>query len=220
MKKTIEYTVKEGNEQVLYNATFDPEVLSCIRKDIIENCGVRTHVSTDTDCPGFGYHFDLIRNYSKVPTDKTREYDTEIRDVYHEEYDVIKEPKLASLINDFITYGWTKLIDFIYSENTVLVSKDSIENFQTERVEMIEQVISMLNRSKYNEPIDFKSLKQKIADIETISKNIEINKKAGLKDEVTYVDLIKSEIDIKEVDRIDVKTCEKAKKFITLDRGN
>ena len=220
MEKTIKYTVKDGDEQVLYSATFDPEVLNGIRKDIIENCGVRTHVSTDTDCPGFGYHFDLIRNYSRTSTDKTMEYDTEIRDVYHEEYDLIKEPKLASLINEFITYGWTNLLDFIYSENTSPASKDGVENLQAERIELIEQAVSMLNRGKYNEPINFNSLKQKIADIETISKNVEINKKANLKDQTTYVDLIKSEIEIKELDREKIENIERVKKFIRLDRGN
>ena len=216
MKKVVKYVVTEGDEQVLYNATFDPEVLNGIRKDIIENCGVRTHVSTDTDYPGFGYHFDLIRNYSRTSTDETREYDTEIRDVYHEEYDLIKEPKLASLINDFITYGFTNLLDFIYSENTSPASKDGVENLQAERIELIEQAVSMLNRGKYNEPINFNSLKQKIADIETISKNVEINKKVGLKDEMTYVDLIKSEIEIKEVDREKIENIEKAKRFINI----
>ena len=216
MKKVVKYVVTEGNEQVLYNATFDPEVLNAIRKDIIENCGVRTHVSTDTDYPGFGYNFDLIRNYSRTSTDETREYDTEIRNVYHEEYDLIKEPKLASLINDFITYGFTNLLDFIYSENISPASKDGVENLQAERIELIEQAVSMLNRGKYNEPINFNSLKQKIADIETISKNVEINKKVGLKDEMTYVDLIKSEIEIKEVDREKIENIEKAKRFINI----
>ncbi len=215
----IEYVVEEGNEKVIYEATFDSSNLNNIRKDIIENCGLRIHISGDTDYPGLGLDFDLIRNYKKKLTGDVQEYDTEIRDIYTEEYDFIKEPMLATLIKCFTAYGSTGLIDFIYSEKTPIASKDSIENAQTERINLIDLAISILNEGKYDDEINFDSLKQIIADIETTTKNIDINKKANLKDEMTYIDLIKKEITIKEVKRIDLKTYEEVKRFIKIDRG-
>jgi hypothetical protein len=78
----------------------------------------------------------------------------------------------------------------------------------------------MLNRGKYNESINFDSLKLKIANIESISKDVEANKKANLKDEAEYFDLIKSEITINEVARKNIGSIEESKIFIRLDRGN
>ena len=218
--KKIEYTVKEGNEKVIYEATFDSSNLNNIRKDIIENCGLRNHISGDTDYPGLGLDFDLIRNYKKKLTGDVQEYDTEIRDIYTEEYDLIEEPKLAGLLKDFIRYGDIKLIDYIYGNEVHKDSKNTIEYFQNERVDLIKQAISILEKGKYDETINFSSLKSIIANIESISKNIDANKKANLKDETSYIDLIKSEITINEVARENIGTIEKAKRFIRLDRGN
>ncbi len=216
----IEYVVEEGNEKVIYEATFDSSNLSNIRKDIIENCGVSNHISGDTDYPGFGLDFDFVRNYKITRTDKTNEYDTEVRDIYHVEYDLIEEPELASLIKNFVAYEDPKLISYIYSNIPHKASKCSIENLQTERIDLINQAISMLNRGKYNESINFDSLKLKIANIESISKDVEANKKANLKDEAEYFDLIKSEITINEVARKNIGSIEESKIFIRLDRGN
>ena len=218
--KKIEYTVKEGNEKVIYEATFDPNNLIDIRKNIIEYVGISDHVSGDTDYPGFGLDFDLVRNYRVKPTEEVMEYDTEVRDVYHVDYDLIKEPDLAVLIKNFITCGDTELIDYIYSDAPHKDSKGSIENLQTERISLIDQATSILNRGKYDEDINFDTFDDIITNIKSITKNINVNKKRNLKNEADYFDLIKKEITIKEVGRMDIKTYEKAKKFIRLDRGN
>ena len=217
----MEYIRKENDKIVKYNVNYDKKLLEEIRFEIIENCGVRTHVSEDTDYPGYCLDERLVRNYTASETGEEIEYDVETRDVYHVEYDLITEPKLAYLIGSFLDSKDTTLLKYVTdSEEFVDTNTDStLEYKYALRVETIKNIIKLLNTNKYQGKTEIKKIKILLDGLEHLENDIALNEKLNLKDQVEYLDIIKEAITLTKVDEIDSDTYEKVMKFKKNSRG-
>ena len=217
----MEYIRKENDKLVKYNVNYDKSLLNEIRLDIIENCGIRKHISEDTDYPGYLLDEKLVRNYSASETGKVREYDVEIRDIYHVEYDLITEPKLAYLIGSFLDSKDTTLLKYVLGDKEFIDTNanSTLEYIYALRVDTIKNIVDLLNSKKYKGKIEFHKLRLLIDGLEHLENDITLNEKLNLKDQVEYLDIIKEAITLTKVDEIDSDTYEKVMKFKKNRRG-
>ena len=156
----MEYIRKENDEVIRYNVIYNKDELDKIRFEIIENCGFRIRQSSETE------HF------------------WENMDVHCAEFDYIKKPTLAKMIEDFLYNADTRLLDYIYGELIEIDDSDTLDYMQQEKNELLDEVTNIIIKNKYSK-IDFDKVKGLINDAERISKDIDVNR--NLKDQKKYI---------------------------------
>lgn len=106
----MEFLVREEDKLVKYSCECDIDALDRIRKEIIYKCGVREHKSFETDYINIRNLY--IENYQEKIVGK-KDYFEETRDIYHIEYDLIRIPRLSTIIDGFIKYEDLDLINYL-----------------------------------------------------------------------------------------------------------
>ena len=192
------YVRKENDLMVKYEVTIDVPLLEKMRKEIIDNCGIRQHQEYETDCL---QSFDplFIRNCVIENSGNN----------YHLEYDEIIEPKLSYLIGLLLDKGDVTLLDILMGDID-LTSEDVTSSFGglcKSKIDLIYEIKEELAK----EVKDELKINRLLDNLMTFLKSIELNE--NLKEQSIYLEVIKDAITFSKIGEIDYDTYLKVTEF-------
>ena len=133
-----------------------------------------------------------------------------MRRIYHVEYDLIHEPQLSKLIDNFINKNDISLLDYIFGDKKLLSLYDEQKSKIEERKSLIIKLKEMLDTKI--DKIDYDEAKNILDQIKLINKENNSNF-IELEDQTEYIDLVKNAITLNKIDEIDSKIYGKVIKF-------
>lgn len=191
-----------------YEVSYDPNDLEYLKKEIIYQCGYREHQTYTTVFPP--NEFDIKTENLKKEKVGIQEGFEGDRTIYRVEYDLIKVPKIAEMIENLLERGSRELFNFLLTNEKLEDYKDAVLK---EEQKLIEQLYNMKlsNKSSIGEA---KKICERILEIEN---NQELNKSLNLKSQNDYIPILKEKITFNKISEIGLKTYKQVKQLVKYD---
>ena len=199
----MEYIRKENGKMVKYEVEFNWSELEVIKRKIIKNCGIREHISYDTDFLEINNCL-LMENYTRKASE-TKDCYGEKKVVYHVEYDFIHEPFLAKLIDR----KKIEIVEYLFW-NKEIIDRDILDEYDRGKENLLTQLNELLLQK---EKMDCAKAKMILDKIKELEEQDEINKKLNLEDQANYIDEMKKYVTINKVDELDVEIYDRVMNF-------
>ena len=195
------YYKKNDNIIEKYQVNFDKDKLRKLCDSIKNDCSTIKHYEYDGEYV-LGYNSGTIRNLVATDTGKVKEYDTEVRSIYHFSYDEYEPPHLVYLIYGLLSEDPQDLYQIL---------NYTIENTKSS----IEQKINSLSREFNRISIEeISKKKERLKELERLLKLKELNK--NQKDIESYYKELISLIEFKLVDSISISEINRIEKFLKI----
>lgn len=160
---------KISNDKILkYDAIYNKEDLSDMRKKVIDNCSEIFHCENQSS-NRINYNAEKIRNY-RCESNNRKRLDGTFESIYYESYDEYVFPQLANYLYTLISDGTTleekqNAIDSIFGNIC-----ESITSNYEEQIIRLKREIDNLHR------MDYIVKMKKIQKLNALTKHYEINK--------------------------------------------
>ena len=220
----MEYLKKEqkGLEDyvVSYDVALDISYLENIRREIVDNCGIRHYVRKILNYDNPQSESFLIRNYSKKKIeshDVAAEYEL-TPEKYEETFIRITEPKSSKLIGAILDTTLReedriKLLDYVYGEKPLEEYQDnSIATLNSRKKATIARIQTLsgnLNMSN----CDIDSLEEAINELKEIERDLKLNEGIDPSKQKDYIPAIKEAIVLTRKRSVDYDSYQKVMEF-------
>ena len=221
----MEYLKKEkrGMEDyvIRYDVNLDISELENIRREIVDNCGLRHYVRKILNYDNPQSESLLIRNYNmkKMETndDDTAYEDTPVK--YEETFVKITEPKLSKLIGAILDTTLReedriKLLDYVYGEKPLEEYQDnSIAVLNGKKSALVASIQGIVSGKKDISNYDINLLEEAVNGLKETQRDLDLNEGIDPNKQKEYIPVIKEAIILNQKSSIDYASYQKVKRF-------
>ena len=199
------YYKKNDDTIEKYQVNFNKDEIKKLCDLIIDDCSSIKHYEYDNDY-GIGLSSGIVKNLVTTNTGRVKEYDVEVRSIYHFSYDLYTPPHLVSLIYGLLNNDPQDLYEIL--NYTIEDTKSSIE----------QKIISLSQEFNKIDIEDISKKKEKLKELEKLLKLKELNK--NQKDIESYYNKLLSLIEFKLIDSISISEINRIEEFLKIKLVN